>query len=145
MFKRILLPIDGSDQALRAATVGIDMATLSGASAVGLEVLEPLPTVSLAADFILHSPDCHAGRAVKRAREHLADLASIAHEAAVDFNDGYVFDRRPYTAIVAAANRSGCDLIVVGASEYAHGHHVQLSREVARLLSDTGIPVLVCH
>lgn len=145
MFKRILLPIDGSEQALRAAVVGIDMATISGASAVGLEVLEPLPTVSLAADFILHTADGHAGRAVKHARTHLAEVASIAHAAAVDFKDGYVFDRRPYTAIVAAANQSGCDLIVVGASEYAHGRHVQLSRQVAMLLGDAEIPVLVCH
>lgn len=145
MFKRILLPIDGSDQALRAAAVGIDMATCSGASAVGLEVLPPLPTVSLAADFILHTNDGYACRAVEHARGHLADLAFIAREAAVDFRDGYVFDRRPHTAIVAAASQSGCDLIVVGASEYAHGHHVQLSREVARLLSDAQIPVLVCH
>ncbi|WP_243048692.1 universal stress protein [Dyella sp. RRB7] len=145
MFKRILLPIDGSDQSLRAAAVGIDMATHSGASAVGLEILSPLAAVSLASDFIVHANGGYAGKAVEHAKEHLASLATIAREARVDFKDGYVFDHRPYTAIVAAANLSGCDLIVVGASEYAHGHRVQLSHEVVKLLGDAGVPVLVCH
>jgi nucleotide-binding universal stress UspA family protein len=145
MFKRILLPIDGTDQALRAAMVGIDMATRHGASALGVEVLAPLPSVSLVSDFILQTSEGCKGKAVERAREHLAHLASFARKAAVDFEDGYLFDRRPYTAIVAAANQANCDLIVVGASEYAHGRHVHLSHEVVRLLGDTDIPVLVCH
>jgi nucleotide-binding universal stress UspA family protein len=145
MFKRILLPIDGTDQSLRAAAIGIDMAQHSRASTTGLEVLSPLAAVSMATDAILHGAGGYADRAVEHAREHLADLASLAHEAAVDFKDGYVFDRRPYTAIVAAASLGGCDLIVIGASEYAHGHHVQLSHEIVRLLGNAGVPVLVCH
>lgn len=145
MFKRILLPIDGTDHALRAAGVGIDVAARCGASTIGLEVLTPLAAVSLAADGILQKAGGYTDQAVAHARTHLAALASLARDAAVDFNDGYVFDRRPYTAIVAAANKGACDLIVVGASEYAYRHQVQLSREVVRLLGSAEVPVLVCH
>jgi len=146
MFKRILLPVDGSEQSLRAASIGIEMAAHHGAEAVGLEVLAPLASVTWVADFILHSRENHANHAIKRARNHLALIAAIASKTSVRFEDGYIFDRRPYTAIVATADLAGCDLIVIGAGEYAHGDsQVKLSHEMARLLGNTGVPVLVCH
>ncbi len=145
MFKRILVPVDGSEQAMHAAAVGIAMAACGGAKVLALEVLQPQPSVTWVADALIGRHDGHDARAVDRARQHMADVASLAQGTTVPLEEGYVFDRRPYTAIVSAAFRASCDLIVVGASEYAHGHHVQLSHEVTRLLSSTDVPVLVCR
>lgn len=143
MFKRIFVPVDGSPQAMHAAAIGIAMAAQDGARVMAFEVLKPLPAVTFAADSLL-GKNGHVTSATVRARQHLANVATMARDTAVSCEEGYVFDRRPYTAIACAARRAGCDLIVVGAGEYAHGQHVQLSHEVARLLGSTDIPVLVC-
>lgn len=145
MFKRIFVPVDGTQQAMKAAAIGIAMAAKDGARLTAFEVITPLPAVTLAADTLLGDDHGHAAGATHRARQHLADVATLAKDTAVTFEDGYAFDRRPYAAIVSAARRAHADLIVVGAGEYAHGHHVQLSHEVARLLGSTDIPVLVCR
>lgn len=145
MFKRIFVPVDGSQQAMKAAAVGVAMAAKDGARLMAFEVIMPLPAVSLAADTLLGNDQGHAAGATHRARQHLADVATLAKDTAVPFEDGYAFDRRPYAAIVCAARRAQADLIVIGAGEYAHGRDVQLSHEVARLLGSTDIPVLVCH
>lgn len=144
MFKRIFVPVDGSQQAMHAAAIGIAMAAQDGAKVLAFEVLTPLPAVTLAADSLLGGKNGHDTSATVRARQHLADVATMARGTAVACEEDYVFDRRPYAAIACAARRAGCDLIVVGAGEYAHGQHVQLSHEVARLLGSTDIPVLVC-
>jgi len=144
VFKRILLSIDGSDQSLQAAATGIALAATGGRQAIGLEVLEPPPTVVLAADALVHDKSGHAAKAVRRAREDLAEVAAMAKDVNVAFEEGYAFDGRPYAAIVAAAYRANCDLIVIGAGEYAHSHRAHLSREVSLLINSADVPVLVC-
>jgi len=144
VFKRILLSIDGTEQSLRAAAIGIALAARGEQQTIGLEVLDPVSTVVLAADTLVHDSSSHTSRAVRRAQEDLAEVAAMARDAQVAFEDRHVFDRRPYTAIVAAAKCAGCDLIVTGAGEYARSHHAQLSREISLLINSTDIPVLVC-
>jgi nucleotide-binding universal stress UspA family protein len=145
MFKHLLLSVDGTDQSLRAASLGVALAAAEGAQALGMQVVQPLPAVELAGDFIVHQHGGHADRAIDHARDDLSAVASMTRLADVPFQQGCVMDRRPYTAIVAAANLAHCDLIVIGAGEYAHGHHVRLSHEVWRLLGSTDVPVLVCR
>jgi len=144
VFNRILLPIDGSEQSLQAASTGIAVAAASGAKVIALEVLKPLASVVLAADAILHDSSSHTARAIRRAREDLAEVRLMADEAGVVFEDGYAFDHRPYLAILAAAERADVDLIVVSGSQYASRHHDHLSGEITRLVGNAGVPVLVC-
>lgn len=144
MFKRILLPIDGSEQSLKAASTGLALASASGAQAIGLEVLKPLPSIVLAADAILHDSPSHTAQEIRRARGDLSEVAHMAKDADVAFEDGYVFDLRPYAAIAAAADHANCDLIVIGAGQYASAHRERLSHQVATLLAIANVPVLVC-
>jgi nucleotide-binding universal stress UspA family protein len=144
MFKRILLPVDGSEQSLRAASTGVALAAQGEHQAVGLEVLCPPPSVTLAADALVHDDSSHTARAIRKARNDLAEVAVMAKDANVAFADHYVFDHRPYTAIIAAARSAGCDLIVIGAGEYSFGHGTQLSHEVSLLIHCAEVPVLVC-
>lgn len=143
MFNRVLLPIDGTDSACRAAAFGASMTAGERAQWLGIEVLRPLPAVAMAGDFIVHDRKGHAQCAVGRAHEHLAKLAAMTRTSAHPFERGVVFDRRPYAAIAATATLTHCDLIVVGASAYARGHQVRLSREVSRLLGSADVPVLI--
>lgn len=143
MFKRILLPIDGSEHSLKAASKGLALAAASGAQAIGLEVLKPLPSIVLATDAILHDSPSHTAQEIRRARGDLSEIALLANDAGVAFEDGYVFDCRPYAAIAAAADRANCDLIVIGAGQYANAHREHLSHQVAVLIASANVPVLV--
>lgn len=144
MFKCILLAVDGSEQSLQAASTGIALAAASGAKVVGLEVLRPVASVVLAADAILHDSPGHTAEAIRSARSDLVEVRHMARDAGVDFEDSYAFDRRPCMAIIAAAERANCDLIVASARQYAGSHGGRLSHEMLRIIGGCGIPVLVC-
>lgn len=144
MFKRILLPIDGSATSLQAASTGIALAAASGAKAAGLEVPGPLASVDVAADALLHDGSSCGSGAIRNAREDLAQVRLMARDAGVEFKDGYVFDRRPCVAIMSAAERANCDLIVASVHRYAGSRGGRLSPQIVRLIAGCSIPVLVC-
>ena len=47
MFKKILVPTDGSELALRAAGVAADLAKTHGAEVVGVYVIDPFPYIGI--------------------------------------------------------------------------------------------------
>ena len=57
MFKRILLPIDGSELSLRAVDMGIELAAKIGASVYAFHVIAPLSASVYAAEFIQVDPE----------------------------------------------------------------------------------------
>jgi len=145
MFKNILLPTDGSDQSLRAARLGIALAKQGCARVHAYHVLAPLAAVAYFSDLIRNAPDDYHQEAVRRAEQQLGAIRTMAQEAGVPFEGDYTFDRRPYSAILGAAQQYDCDLIVMG----THGHsgldRLVLGSETNKVLSCADIPVLVCH
>lgn len=145
MFSHILVPTDGSDHALHAAEVGIRLARSLGARIYAFHVLAPLPAVAYFSDIIQHAEDSHVERAALRAQQRLADIEMMASKAGVACHGGYAFDRRPYVAIVGAAKKEHCDLIVMSMHGYATLDRMLLGSETNRVLSCCDIPVLVCR
>lgn len=145
MFKNILLPTDGSDQSLRAARVGIALAKQVGAKVHAYHVLAPLAAVAYFSDLIRQAPDDYRQEAIGRAQERLEAICALAKEAGVPFDSNYAFDHRPYSAIVGAARRYDCDLIVMGTHGYTGLHRLVLGSETDKVMDCADIPVLVCH
>lgn len=145
MFSHILVPTDGSDHAMHAAEVGIALARSLGARIYAFHVLAPLAAVAYFSDVIQHADDSHVERAVTRAQQRLADIEEMANKAGVTCRGGYAFDRRPYVAIVGAAKKQHCDLIVMSMHGYATLDRMLLGSETNRVLGCCDIPVLVCH
>jgi len=145
MFSHILIPTDGSDDTMHAAQVGIDLAQRLGARIYAFHVLEPLAAVAYFADAIRHAQNSHTERAITRAQHRLAEIEDLARHAGVDCHGGYVFDHRPYVAIVGAAKQQHCDLIVMSVHGYATLDRMLLGSETNRVLGCCSIPVLVCH
>lgn len=145
MFTNILLPTDGSDQSLRAASLGIALARQMGARVHAYHVLAPLAAVAYFSDLIRRTPDDYQHDAIERAQQHLARVGALAEEAGVPFDGDYTFDQRPYSAIVGAAHRYDCDLIVMGTHGRTGLDRLVLGGETNKVLSCTDIPVLVCH
>ena len=145
MFQNILLPTDGSDQSLRAACMGIALAKKVGARVHAYHVLAPLATVACLSDLIQHAPDDYRDEAIHRAKQQLEAVHALASEADVPFDGDYTFDHRPYAAIVGAARRYGCDLIVMGTHGRTGLDRLVLGGETNKVLSCVEIPVLVCR
>lgn len=145
MFKNILLPTDGSDQSLRAARLGIALAKQAGAHVHAYHVLVPLKAISYFSDLIRHAPDDYRNQAISRAEQQLEAIRALAREADVPFDGDYTFDLRPYTAILGAARKHNCDLIVMGTHGRTGLDRMVLGSETNKVLSCSDIPVMVCH
>jgi nucleotide-binding universal stress UspA family protein len=145
MFSHILIPTDGSEPAMHAATVGIELAQKVGAHIYAFHVLAPLAAVAYFSDAIRHCENSYTDRAIARAQIHLGDIQAMASKAGVLCDGGYAFDKRPYVAIVGAAKMQHCDLIVMSTHGYATLDRMLLGSETNRVLGCCDIPVLVCH
>ena len=145
MFKHILLPTDGSEPSLRAARLGMALASRVGASVHAYHVLAPLAAVAYLSDLIRQAPDDYQHEAIGRAQQQLEAIHALAREAGVPFEGDYAFDYRPYAAIIGAARRHGCDLIVMGTHGRTGLDRLVLGSETGKVLECADIPVLVCH
>jgi nucleotide-binding universal stress UspA family protein len=144
MFKNILLPVDGSEHALNAVDTGIELAVRLQAQVHAIHVLPPLPAVSYVAELI-QSRGSYTELAEQRARNYLDEVAGRAKAAGVLCDTDFVFDLRPYVAIVAAAAKHHCDLIVMSSRGSQGLERVLLGSVTHKVMLSCDLPVLVCH
>lgn len=145
MFKHILLPTDGSELSLRAVDTGIELAERCGAQVYAIHVLTPFPAVTYAAQLIQAGDEAYSRDAVVRAENCLAEVHRRAAAAGVACESTYVFDHRPYLAIIGAAHRWHCDLIVMGSHGRGGLARLLLGSEAHKVTESCSTPVLVCH
>ncbi len=145
MFKHILIPIDGSEFSDLAIETGVRFARSIGARLTGF-IAEPEVTVPNLPGFVGREAGAGGGAGFKprlHAQSALDRIATSAAAAGVRFAIDTVADNDAARAIVAAAERHGCDLIVM-ASRDRHGlDHLLHGSATGDVLSRTTIPVLV--
>ena len=73
----------------------------------------------------------------------LQNVVADAHSAHVEVRSLHRCDRDPYRAIIEAAEREGCDLIVMGSHCERGFSGVLLGSETMKVLTHTNTPVLV--
>ena len=144
MYRRILLPTDGSALCDSAVKKGIEFAKFAGASVVGFHAVpatsyliytEAGPSDVLAEQF---ERDALArGERLVTALEEQARAAGVVSESLTLVND------HPWEGIVEAANQRDCDLIFMA----SHGRRglsaLLLGSETTKVLTHSKIPVLV--
>ena len=144
MYRRILLPTDGSALCDSAVKKGIEFAKFAGASVVGFHAVpatsyliytEAGPSDVLAEQF---ERDALArGERLVAALEEQARAAGVVSESLTLVND------HPWEGIVEAANQRDCDLIFMA----SHGRRglsaLLLGSETTKVLTHSKIPVLV--
>ena len=143
MYKRILLPTDGTELCERAIRHGIALAKLAQAKVVGVTVTQPLHS-AVPRSFI---PKNLAGiihsETVKIADEKLAVIQRLAETESVEFENVRQSNDHPWEAILQTAKDKQCDLIVMA----SHGRRglsaVVLGSETQKVLTHSSIPVLV--
>ncbi len=145
MFKKILLPTDGSKSALRAADLGIALAATLGSHVHAFHVMEPFASVEYFSEMLVFPEEAYIEKAEEYAESYVAEISRRARLADVPCTTSYEFDHRPYCAIAVAATRLECDLIVMG----THGRHgldaLLLGSQTHKAILNIDIPVLVCH
>jgi nucleotide-binding universal stress UspA family protein len=142
MFKKILLPTDGSELSSRAIAGAIDMAKKLGAKIVGMTVVEPYSYSSLS-EYRPESYEDYEARMNKVAQERLDGLAAASKAAGVEVETKIVRSFSPYEAIIDTAKKNDCDAIFMA----SHGRRglsaVLLGSETQKVLTHSTIPVLV--
>jgi len=143
MFKRILIPTDGSDASQRAILAGADFAREIGAEIVGLTVTPEFHVLSADSEMLEDTPDEFAARGVARARRILADVDDAARDAGVACRSEHAVGDDPYEAIIDTARNLGCDLILMA----SHGRRglkgFLLGSVTQKVLVHSALPVLV--
>lgn len=145
MFKHILLPIDGSELSMRAADTGIELARRLGGRVYACHVVAPFPAIIPFGELIQANEATYTREAVAVAERYLAEVRRRAEAVGVGCEGSYQIDKRPHCAIVAAAEREHCDLIVMGSHGWRGFDRVLLGSETHKVILDSALPVLVCH
>lgn len=145
MFQHILLPIDGSELSLRAVDTGIALAAKLGASVYAIHVIAPFPTSTRYASLVATNEPGYTRDTTADAERYLADVRQRAEAAGVPYAGSHVIDERPWSAIVGAAQRHHCDLIVMATNGWRGFDRLLLGSETHKAILNSEVPVLVCR
>jgi nucleotide-binding universal stress UspA family protein len=142
MYSHILVPIDSTELSKKAVQTAAGMATQFG-SKITLFHAAPSEVWHMYAESVAYSGQyLETFRdEMKRNAERL--LTDAAKTTSVKVATDYVHDDNPADAIVNAAKRLNCDLIIMA----SHGHKgikgLLLGSETHKVLTHTDLPVLV--
>ncbi len=145
MFKKLLVPTDGSKLSTEAVQSTLVLASEIGAEVVALNVQPPFqpPIVAEVPAAYLYSPDEYEKVVRESARKVLDQVQAMAAEHKVTCHCVIELDPSPYEAIIRAAKAQHCDLIVMA----SHGRRgmagMILGSETQKVLTHCKIPVLV--
>lgn len=146
MFKRILVPTDGSRLSQQSAQAAIELARQLGAEVVGF-VATPEYRMRVIEDAVFAPgtlSEADFTRAVKRStKKFLGAIENLARAAGVPFRGESLTSEQPAVAIVDVADRSASDLIFMGSHGRSSVAQVFLGGVTTRVLSLTSLPVMV--
>jgi nucleotide-binding universal stress UspA family protein len=145
MFKRVLIPTDGSRLARKAIKGGVRLAKKLGARVTGYYALETMRPYLYADGYMLDLEVLKSFEARSRdlGRRYLAEIAKAAKAARVPCDT--VMTKPPTTAdgIIAAARKKRCDVIFMGSHGRGELATLVLGSVTQKVLARSRIPVLV--
>ena len=144
MYKRILVPTDGSELTGRAVAAGIDLAKTIGAEVHTLCVKEPFPYGAVA-EMQPTPPQEFFDAQERSAAKHVRAVIAACDAAGVVCHAETIEGVQPWEAIIEYAEKKGCDLIVMGSHGRSGLASIFLGSETQDVLKHTKLPVLVVH
>jgi len=142
MFKKLLVPTDGSDLSIAAAVRGVALAKMAGASMTVVFVQDTYPYTGIGE---ANSAGLQAYMAAAQAEgtRGIQRITDAANTAGVPIETTVVEDRQTATAIVNAAESLGADLIVMGSHGRSGVARLVLGSVAAKVLAQSPVPVLI--
>jgi nucleotide-binding universal stress UspA family protein len=145
MYKRILVATDGSDLSKKAVISAIELAALAGAELVALKVVPSYPQSYFEGGVVLQVSEvsriekqwAEEGQAIVTAVEKAASAKGVATKA-ITVKSDLVSE-----AIIAAAKKHKCDLVVMASHGRRGLQRVLMGSETLHVLTHSHVPVLV--
>ncbi|HEX6364019.1 MAG TPA: universal stress protein [Albitalea sp.] len=142
MFKRILLPTDGSDITAKAVETAVGLAKSVGAQIYTISVKEPFP-YSAISEMQPTPPQEFFDAQERIASKRIQAVRDACVAAGIPCEAHTVEALHPWEAIIEHAQRNDCDLLVMA----SHGRRgvtaLLLGSETQKVLTHSTIPVLV--
>jgi len=143
MYKRILIPTDGSELAEKALRDGISLSKAIGAEITVLTVTMPFHIFTTDPKTIEDTRPQYHERMERHAARILEAAANTAKASGVVCDTVHIEHEHPYQAIIDTAASKGCDLIDMA----SHGRHgvsaMLIGSETLKVLTHSKVPVLV--
>ena len=145
MFKRILVPTDGSEITAKAVQTVLAMAKEMGAKVTGYCAQEPVPTHLYGEGYVADKQ--MAAEFERRAREHaetcVEEIAAAAKARGVPFTALVTKSAVPSRGIIEAAQRRKCDVIFMASHGRGEFASLVLGSVTQKVLARSKVPVLV--
>jgi len=142
MFKKILVPSDGSQLSHAAALFAADLAKQHGAQVVGIHVIDPFPYIGIG-DASAVGLQAYLAEAKAAALKSLADIKASCAERGVVFEGDTIERNVTYEGILETAEAEGCDLIVMGSHGRKGVQALILGSVAQKVLTHAKVPVLI--
>lgn len=145
MFKKILVPTDGSALAEKAALAAFDLAEQLDGTVVALSVAEPYPYSPLYEGTSVISAKEFEEKSMTEARANVDHLQRLADQRHVKVETVVAQSVDPYKEIVDAAGKCHCDAIFMASHGRKGLSKVFLGSQTQKVLAHSTIPVTVFH
>ena len=142
MFKRIVIPTDGSDITNKAVATAVEMAKLHGAQLFAISVKEPFP-YSAVSEMQPTPPQEFFDAQERIANARLKIVTGAAQAAGVACEAHSVEALHPWEAIIEHAKEKQADLVIMASHGRRGVQALLLGSETQKLLTHSTIPVLV--
>ena len=143
MYKHILVPVDGSKLSTKAVKTAVALAKLTQAKVTLFYAAPDFGGVYYSEGALLAAHYTEASFRAQVAKHAQKILDAAAKPAGMEVETRHVVSEFPYDAIVRAAAKGKCDLIVMA----SHGRRgvagFLLGSETQKVLTHTKLPVLV--
>ncbi|MBT9488038.1 MAG: universal stress protein [Rubrivivax sp.] len=147
MFKKLLVPVDGSELSRQALQQGLDLARQLGASVQGfvVEAMPALPTMGTHLANYQREVKEHEAHTEAHAQKLLAYFEKAAAEAGVAYAGSYERNDDIAAAIAAEADRQGCDMVVMATHGRGAFGELLFGSQTKRVMALSKTPLLVLH
>jgi nucleotide-binding universal stress UspA family protein len=142
MYKKILVPTDGSDTASKVVEPAVALARSCGATIVALHVTDPYPYSGLA-ETVPITAEQYRVHVTKIAEDALEPIKGACAAANVGCEAVIGEDIHPWKAMLDVAKDRNCDLVVIASHGRRGVQALLLGSETQKLLTHSTIPVLV--
>ncbi|MFY7866184.1 universal stress protein [Roseateles sp.] len=142
MFKRILVPTDGSEISTKALESAIGMARIHGSTLYALSVKEPFP-YSAVSEMQPTPPQEFFDAQERIASARIKTVLAAAEAAGVPCEGHTIEALHAWEAIIEHASDKQCDLVIMASHGRRGVQALLLGSETQKVLTHCTIPVLV--
>jgi nucleotide-binding universal stress UspA family protein len=145
MFKKVLVPTDGSPLSEKAINAAVEFLSTAGGELVVLSVAEPYEYTTMIEGSSVVPPSLQAYelKAKAMAHERVDMVADFARQSNVACDTRVAMSFNPYEEIVRTAEECDCDAIFMASHGRKGLNRLFIGSETQKVLAHTSLPVMV--